>query len=87
MRYTVEIDTRSKQGSEALKFLRKFNAGKVIAIHEWRKLKPADVALPIGIQPTEWQWEEYLSRKQGKGKSAVKAFGSIKQRLKSEFGE
>lgn len=83
MRYTVEIDTKSKQGSEALRFLKKLNAGKVIAIHHWKKLEPRDVALPEGLQPTEWQWEEYLNRKQGTAKAGATAFEQIRNKLKS----
>jgi hypothetical protein len=46
-----------------------------------RKLTARDVALPTGLRPTESQWEEYLNRKQVKGKPAQKVFADIKKRL------
>lgn len=81
MRYMIEIDTDSKEGNEALKYLRKINNTKKIAIHKWTKLSSKDVALPGGVMPTDWQWEEYLNRKQGAGKPLQKALSDIKKKL------
>ncbi len=85
MKYTVEIDSSTKAGNDALKYLRKLESGKTIAIHKWKKLTPKDVALPGGLKPTEWQWEEYLNREQGKGKPAKKVFADLKKRLNDKF--
>ncbi|MDB5282902.1 MAG: hypothetical protein JWO06_1977 [Bacteroidota bacterium] len=87
MRYTIELDASTRAGNEALKQLRKLTEDKTIAIHKWKKLTAKDLALPGGLQPTEWQLEEYLNRKQGKGKPAKKAFADIKKRLKDNFGK
>jgi hypothetical protein len=87
MRYTIELDTSTKAGSEMLQYLRKHNAGKVVSIQKWEKLTAQQVALPEGIVPTEWQWEEYLNRKQGKGKPAEKAFAAMRKKLKGKSGE
>lgn len=87
MRYTIELDASTKTGSEMLQYLRKQTAGKIIAIHKWEKLTPRDVALPEGLVPTDWQWEEYLNRKQGKGKPAEKAFADMRKKLKSKSSE
>jgi hypothetical protein len=87
MKYTVEIDSSTKAGNDALKYLRKLESGKTIAIHKWKKLTPKDVALPGGLKPTEWQWEEYLNREQGKGKPAKKVFADLKKRLNDKFSK
>ena len=87
MRYTIELDTSTKTGTDALKQLKKLKGNKAIAIHKWKKLTARDVALPGGPTPTEWQWEEYLSRKQGKGTPAEKVFADIKKRLIEKYGK
>ena len=87
MRYTIELDTSTKAGTEALRQLRKLQDGRLVAIHKWQKLTPRDVALPGGLQPTQWQLEEYLNRKQGKGKPGKKAFADMKTRLKDAFAK
>ncbi len=70
-----------------LKYARKLNDKKTISINKWRKLTPEDIAVPGGIKPTEWQWEEYLNRKQGKARPAEEVFAEIKKKLKDKFGE
>lgn len=87
MRYTIELDTSTKTGTDALKQLKKLKGDNAIAIHKWKKLTARDVALPGGPPPTEWQWEEYLSRKQGKGKPAEQVFADIKERLIAKYGK
>jgi hypothetical protein len=87
MKYTVELDSSTKEGSAVLKYLRKLDDNKAVSIHKWKKLTAADVALPGGITPTEWQWNEYLDRKEGKGKSGEKAFAEIRKKLKDKFGK
>ncbi|MFM2305533.1 MAG: hypothetical protein RLZZ367_202 [Bacteroidota bacterium] len=87
MKYTVEIDSSSKEGSDAIKFLRKLKDDKSVAIHRWKKLTPRDVALPGGLKPTEWQWEEYLNREQGKGRPAEEVFADLKKKLNRKFGK
>lgn len=82
MRYTIELDASSKEGNELLRLLKKQKEGKVISIHKWKKLTAADVALPNEVIPTDWQWNEYLNRKQGKGKQGDKAFADIRKKLK-----
>ena len=86
MRYTVEIDTSTKTGTDALKQLKKLKSSKAISIHKWKKLTAKDVSLPGGLTPTDWQWEEYFSRKQGKGKPAKEVFADIKKRLINKYG-
>ena len=46
MRYTIELDTSTKGGSDMLQYLRKRKTGKVVAIRKWEKLTPREVALP-----------------------------------------
>lgn len=87
MRYTIEIDTSTKAGSEMLEYLRKHQEPKVVAIKKWQKLTAREVALPEGLIPTDWQWEEYLSRNQGKGKPAEKVFAEMRKKLRSKSSE
>ncbi len=84
MKYTIEIDTSSKKGTELLQYIRKHSETKVVSIKAWKKITPADVALPNNLFPTDWQWDEYLDRKQAKGKTGEKAFAAIRQKLKSK---
>jgi|GEM_PF-6754865 hypothetical protein len=81
MKYTIEIDTSTKKGTELFQYIQKHKASKVVSIHQWTKLTPEIVALPNEWLPTDWQWEEYLNRKQGKGKPAAKAFNDIRRKL------
>lgn len=84
MKYTIELDTSTKKGTELFQYLSKQKEGKVISIHKWKKLTPADVALPNDLVPTDWQWDEYLNRKTGKGKTGSKAFNDIRKKLKAK---
>ena len=84
MKYTIELDASSKKGTELLQYIRKHSEGKVVSIQAWKKITPADVALPNNLFPTDWQWEDYLARKQAKGKSGKKAFSDIRQKLNSK---
>lgn len=84
MKYTIEIDTSTKKGTELFQFIQKYKASKSVSIHRWAKLTPEDVALPTDWLPTDWQWDEYLSRKQGKGKPAQKVFDDIRTKLNAQ---
>ena len=84
MKYTIELDASSKKGTELLQYIRKHSETKIVSIQTWKKLTPADVAVPNSLFPTDWQWEEYLDRKQAKGKTGEKAFADIRQKLKSK---
>jgi len=81
MKYTIEIDTSTKKGTELFQFIQKHKASKAVSIHLWTKLTPEDVALPNEWLPTDWQLDEYLSRKQVKGKPAQNVFNDIRNRL------
>jgi hypothetical protein len=92
MRYTIELDTSTKeldtstkQGTDILNQVKKVKGSKAVAIHKWKKLTSKDVALPGGLIPTEWQWEEYLNRKQGKGKPAGEALELIRKQLLKKY--
>lgn len=79
MKYIVEIDTDSKVGEEAIKYLRTLKkSGKAVYIREVEEIEEEDpkrpitveeMALPIGRVPTDAQLEEFLDRKQGRGSS------------------
>jgi hypothetical protein len=55
-------------------------------MHKQKKLTTRDVSLPGGARPSQWQWEEYLNRKQGKGKPAEEVFAAIKKNLIDKYG-
>ena len=55
-------------------------------MHKQKKLTAQEISLPGGASPSQWQWEEYLNRKQGKGKPAKEAFADIKRKLIDKYG-
>lgn len=75
MKYIVEIDTDSKVGEEAIKYLRTLKKSeKAVSIRKVeddadRPFTAEELALPFGRVPTEAQLEEFLDRKQGRGSS------------------
>lgn len=75
MKYIVEIDTDSKVGEEAIKYLRTLKKSeKAVYIREVeedpnRPFTAEEMALPFGRVPTDAQLEEFLDRKQGRGSS------------------
>lgn len=75
MKYIVEIDTDSKVGEEAIKYLRTLKKSeKAVYIREVeedpnRPITAEEMALPYGRVPTDAQLEAFLDEKQGRGSS------------------
>jgi len=88
MKYIVEIDSSTISGTEALNFLKGLHvSGKSIYIRKLAgktllPLSPEEFALPFGRIPSEVELENFLDRKQDKGKPAESVRKQILSRLK-----
>ena len=74
MKYIVEIDSSTNSGAEAINYLKGLNVSeksvyiRKLAHKTLLPLSPEELALPFGRIPSEDELEEFLDRKQGKGK-------------------
>ncbi len=73
MKFLVEIDTSTKEGTAAINYLKQIKpAGKSVYIRKFTgettiPLSPEELGLPFGRKPTKKEITEFLNRKQGKG--------------------